>query len=258
MVNINNGAGGSMIIVTGGSYLSDRMSVRSANGDDILQVLNSVIEGQLNVSAGNDTSQTILDNSSIGLDLGTGRTSDFVLRAGKGMDILDIDAVSFARNVNVNLAAGSSAVTLLETACGGNLMLKAASGSDTIQIGLVDVGGNAMINTGNDFDGVWIDDAQIVGNTVINTGSGDDIIGLDYQSGGSYPGSIEFGGRVSVIAGAGEDTVMVGLEGGVDAFGNFTAKSLFNGGPGTDLIDIEGNGNIFDVEPRVVGFEVIN
>lgn len=149
-----------------------------------------------------------------------------------------------------------------------NLTLNLGGGNNTVQIGdtsaALTVGGTASITTGDGIDSVSFSDVSWTGPVTLSlkgggdllsiddgttfhstftadTGAGDDIISIAQDTGSSAP--VTFTGKAKITAGAGNDSLFLGLAQGVFG-GDNNSKAVFNtttsvvdGGLGLDFFD---------------------
>ena len=151
-----------------------------------------------------------------------------------------------ARNLNLSLGGGDNTVVVTgagtDPDVGGNLSITTGAGADAVTLDHVRVAGRTAVRTGAGADQVSIlAGSTFVGPTLIDLGSGDDVLAVAPTPPVPGGGAVTFQGKLTARAGAGNDTVSLGVKGGgADTsivFGS--AGNAIDGGTGQDLFDAQ-------------------
>jgi len=216
-----------------------------------------------NLDASNDelfVHRAVTFNGSAGSNVlylrpGTGNVGSVNYIGGSGTDGLGLGNTDGASttdfkingNVLVNFSTNSGVLYVTDSILQGNFNLNSADKTGEVmqmQFNQSVFNGNVAViqGAGNSFN--LLNDMIVRGNFSLNTGAGDSQIGVD-NSGGTSSLSRWFG-TVKIIAGAGNDTVLLGSNPVVANAGNVFYKHVtVNLGTGTDSFT-QGNNTFVD------------
>ena len=246
-------------LATGQIRVTSGASVTTINGAAGPTVFSGVTKDVRFEMGGNDTVE--LNSVSVPRNL--------LFRDGKGTDTLTTDSSTIAgkmriatkqgeldysdsastvdRNLTIANRRGGSTVQLDSTSVGRRLWIKEAkdTSADSITLDGVHVDRRTHIHTGTAGDSVTVQDSSVFDKKFyLSTGLGDDVATLM---------SSTFDGPLAVFMGGGNDTADVGVGGPITV----KKHAVFDGGSGTDTIDIKTNGNTFDHGDDIDGFETV-
>jgi hypothetical protein len=169
------------------------------------------------------------------------------VRGGTGDDLFAANAqFAAAHNLTLALGGGANGVFLAgagaDPEVGGNLSITTGAGADVVTLDHVRVAGRTAVRTGAGADQVSIlAGSTFLGPTMIDLGSGDDVLAVAPTPPAPGGGAVTFQGKLTARAGAGNDTVSLGVKGGgADTsivFGS--AGNAIDGGTGQDLFDAQ-------------------
>ena len=192
-------------------------------------VINSTGRAVLNVAA--TTAGRLEDNVTVT----GGAWLDNVTANGK---------TKFLKNLSIALGAGGGQVALEPGATiGGALTVTGGTGVDVVSLHGTTVGGATRIVTGGGTDTLDLDlGATFTGTFFADLGSGDDSISIAQSLGSLAP--VTFSGLTKILAGFGNDTLLLGRSaatgGDVNSTATFQAAgNLIDGGAGVNLFDDE-------------------
>lgn len=167
-----------------------------------------------------------------------------------------------SKNVTLNLAGGDNTVTLGEessaTSIGGALTIRGGAGRDDININRLSVAGAVLIQTFAGVDRLSIEtNSSFTTKFTADMGTGDDTISVAQSELGDV-GEVLFSGPVSIKAGLGDDTLLLGkaiaLGGDNDSRVRFSAAvNVIDGGLGFDTF-VQLNSEIVGVPVSPIGF----
>lgn len=157
-----------------------------------------------------------------------------------------VGTVTFVQNVTITGNNGADNVTINSRTAEvlGNLSINTGNNDDTVTITGARISGAANIQTGDGEDTIQLDDGvRLNGVSVIDAGNGDDLLQFA-QSVGLNVNAVEFVGKATIRAGAGNDQLQLGLSvanmGDGFSLANFnTAGSSVDGGANLNSFDDE-------------------
>jgi hypothetical protein len=263
-VSFYTGGGTSNVDVLGSDFSG---SVLVSSSGPVAAVVNSTnIDGNLVNDYRGPSGQTDVINSVIG---GTCR-----FNGAGGAEVYSFDTVTcvggawvrsrggddefYSTNVSsgrIDLKMGGGADTVIfdNQICYCDWVVNAGGGNDIVATHRLDIQGGANCSLGSGNDGLSWNDTACTGDARVFGQDGDDTLAFERKH-PSLARSV-FDQHFWVFAGGGHDTVLIGVPGepdsGIWVLGNFTA----HGGPGTDCLDEEGNGNTYDAIIDIRAFE---
>ena len=220
------------IAVLGGTTVNGSVSVRAGYSAD-LEVDGALVTKNVTLTApgaflnaGGDGTTingnlTVTAASNARISFQTDTPSEvkgnITVKGGWSNDTFDASSQFKAKNINLMLNGGDNSVTIGDptavTTISGTLKIKTASGLDTIALSRVGVAGAASIMTSGGNDVVSIEDNSTFLTTfTADTGTGDDTISIG-QNPTADKGGVFFTGAVKIMAGFGNDTLLLGLRG---------------------------------------------
>ncbi len=285
-VTIVNGAGSDYVTfrsadIAGNTYVNsgaDGLYLRTISGefDGRFTVVRGDGQGTLYSGVGN------LGISDTGSYITLGATDfdgDVVILNGAGGNYLTTDAAATLGG-NVTLAVGGGEYSLhVRPSVGGSLSIYcAAADSCEMEIGVAatshTISGNLSVYTGSGSDEVSLPGLTVTGSTYVDLGSGIDYLSIEE---GAFTGPVTvvtgpsavagdatdddnitieffenstgtstFTGLLTMLTGAGNDTVTIGYASDPEAYAHFVAGFVMDGGLGTNTIDYLTHGNLFD------------
>jgi len=191
----------------------------------------------------------------------------FTYAGGNSGDIVNMDAITIGRNMNVTLGAnggaGQSLFAGLSTPTGvtvfGSAKVTGGAGDEGLLFRRFYVGGSLTVNTFAGSDVVTFDDTNVVGRTSIDLGAGNDL----YQSelltgdlGGPLTSATTFGGVFTLKAGAGNDDVHFSDDANSATCVKFGSRAILMSGSGMDTLS-NGPDNEFKVSNNVNDFDIM-
>jgi hypothetical protein len=284
---ITGGSGNDAIAILS-SHFAGKLSINGGSHDLNTHIVSTHVDGAFTLKNGAGNSTFLVESSSVfasavTVTTGAGKASNVITWSTLGID----EAHGTVSNVTFKSAGGrASTINLGEhevpldtqlwnSSVGGNLTVSyGATTADRIYLDTVDVGGsftatakgstglcvfdtdvhgNTKTTTGAGFDAVEFDGVHLYGKLAVNTGAETDTVRLG--TGGHATGHPSFfDGAVSVNLGSGNDTLVAGLK-SAGYLITYGAAVKFDGGAGSDTIDITGNNNAFAIDPVTLRFE---
>ena len=212
--------------------------------------------GPVRVSNGDGGSNTQVRGGRLAVHGSVGIT------AGAGVDTAivatEADSGLIAGGVTIAVGAGDTQFVSVGAATGQSLTIGGPLGIRTdnpvgfnsVDLTGVEVLGGTTIVTGAGADEVRVAGSTFGGSFALDTGAGDDTVWLEWNG-----GATSFWGPVRVNAGDGNDRVWV-LGGGTGGQAVFAGSSTWDGGAGTDVINVRPPGTLYvGPQPVVSGFE---
>ncbi len=243
------GAAGSAVTVES-TLIQGDLSWSSRDGDDEVDLVGlTTVDGRFSALLGDGVGDVEIRDAAV--------HGDVVVKGKKDRDIFELRGDSaVGGDVRIDFAQGDcfSVISPESTirSFGGDIEMKCkeAAGDDCNQlVGNADVAGRVRLTSGAGACAIEINDG-VYPRFDLDTGSGDDFVGLDAKSGA--PAALF--GPTRVALGKGNDTLQVGNSGNASA--EFQSTVRFDGGPGDDLLDHLGHGNVYPPgEPSTKGFE---
>ncbi len=266
-VSIVNGNGDSDTTLDN-SIILWNLSVQSGAGDDQLDLLNvSLVNRHVRGSFGKGDTSTLIDASGITgrlfIKTGVGGTDDVEIRdsnISRGADLKSGGELNFVANntrFDDNVAArgkaGLNADLTNDSYFAFKLALAGGSTADsTVNLDTVTVNGALTIRTAGGDDTITVEDSTFNRTTSIRLDGGADELAIEQT--GANPGPVTtFAGRFTFIAGAGDDSLAMGVPANAGNQVVFGGKSFFNGGPGDDTHTLPEN-VIYGLPPKFVSF----
>jgi hypothetical protein len=244
-----------------GTHVDGAFTLKNGAGHSHLEIGSSVMAGEVKVTTGSGQVENWVIWSTLGADAEHGTVSNVTFKSagGRGMDsdlALDtqIQHSSVGGNLTIRYGAATDKVFLDGLDVGGSLT-GVARGSTDFYLFNTSVHGNVTVSTGRGADRVELSGVHLFGALSVNTGGNDDTVVLGSSQ--YDPGKTSsFDGPVCVKLGGGNDTLAAGLKGAGYRIA-YGAAVEFDGGAGSDAIDITGNNNTFAVEPLKARFETV-
>jgi hypothetical protein len=161
-------------------------------------------------------------------------------------DTFDANSQFKAKNVSLTLNGGDNSVSIGDPTAvatiSGNLKISTGSGSDSIAFSRVGLTGTVSISTSGGNDLLSIEDDSTFAKTfTADLGSGDDTISIA-QNPTADAGAVFFTGAVKIVAGTGNDTLLLGLAAAAGGDADSSVKFLaptnsIDGGAGFNTFD---------------------
>ena len=160
-------------------------------------------------------------------------TGNVTIKGGWFSDSFTADAnFKVDKNVSLKLGDGDNVVALGDGTAAvpilGNLQIQTGAGNDRINLSHLTLSGTADLKTGGGADLLSIEDGSSFAKTFkADLGTGDDTISIAQNTGaaGPIPGPVQFTGKAKILAGIGNDTLLLGLA--VGSGGDGTSKAVF-------------------------------
>lgn len=225
------------------------VKIKSGAGVDVLDVDDTVIEGNLKADFGNG-------GSSATFTAGAGVLGNASLRGRDGLDIVSISDAFFGRDLKVKVGDGGGLVSVTQVA--GPVAIDEtfsvqSTGSAPYNVGLVGGSfGGLAIKTAGGADVINVDDV-VAGKVAIQTGSGLDSVSVDSAPATMGPAQLQ---SLSVKLGGDDDFLFLG-DANVNEHVEVSGKTSVDGGSGNDELDEAGHGNVFTGGFAHKNFEVI-
>ena len=205
-----------------------------------------------------------VDDVFVGGDLLLGGAATFKLGNGNNILLVDPGVAVFGKNLSVTGGTGDDNIDILASIIGGNATIKLGTSvvAQTLDINGSVVQGNLSITGGALVDDVDLLALTVKGSTTVKLLAGADVIDIDDSSfigtalfdGSSGAddffieddgGVTSFGGKLTVLGGADDDELFLGVVGTGTL--NVGAAAKFDGGAGTntgidDLATLNNNG----------------
>lgn len=255
-LSISNGKGLATTTVTGTTVMRN-ISLGGSTGDATIALTDTTVVGGVKIINGNGNLTATVENSSLGMGDGNGRTANVAILSRTGTDTVTTTGTEFGRDVKVSLGNGDAALTLNGgTAVGRNLSVNTGNGNDIVTVDTATVLGTKKIATGSGDDMVVIEDA-VLNKVQIKTGSGNDQLMIEQTSPTDDTNATLINGPATFDLGTGSDTIMSGV---TETTGNmvmFGDTVRVNGGRDgdTDTLLAPDDVNLFVVEPVVVNID---
>lgn len=171
----------------------------------------------------------------------------FVYAGGTGGDVINLDAMTIGKNLNVMLgeSSGSTQGVFVGTKSPAGVTIYGAayvtggSGADGVIFRRAYIGNSLTVRTGAGDDTVAFDDLNVAGNTLFDLGVGSDSLLGEMQtsdSAGSLSNATTFGGKFIVKGGDGDDTVNLSNDGDSTTLIKFGGQVVLQGGNGVDTL----------------------
>jgi hypothetical protein len=230
-LRIRGGGGGSAIVVDQTGLNADQVRVSGADGTTVNRraasiVLSGITRGVLISMSDVDDHVTVRHASLPG---------NVAVDLHGGANVLTVDDVRVAGNLDVQNVAKHSATFLSNTTVARNLFIGDGNGGQNVTLANVGVARETRIFTGARATAVTIDDSVFDGVVRIVTGAGADTVRID--SGGASAGpTTVFHSPVWVSLSSGNDTLQLGVLGESGNHAEFLSRAHFRGGPGYDTV----------------------
>jgi hypothetical protein len=232
--------------VFGGGVYLDNTTI--AKGVNVVNSFQGLFVGGFSFTA---------DNCDLGIDTVNHRNYSVRVSVGFNDGLVDLTDVNIGRSLAVSYYAGGS-LYANRVSIGGSLSLRAGSFlSSSCVVSTADVAGATTILTGSREDSVKIDDSSFAGPVTISTRAGADSISIEANGDPAGPVST-FAHSVKIIAGDGDDTVVLGVAGESGNHGDYLAAVLLDGGNGFDTLTLPDGANTFAATPVPKAFEATN
>lgn len=171
---------------------------------------------------------------------------NLTVRGGWFNDLFETNAnFRASKNVTLLLGGGDNEVTvgdgLTRATVRGKLTVKTGNGSDLVTFDGATVSGPTSLSLGGGFDVLTIDGGSTFDQTFkADLGAGDDLIDIASSIGSSQ--AVRFSGKATILAGAGNDLLFLGLDPGAGGDANSkvefaTPGSVIDGGTGLNEFD---------------------
>lgn len=241
------------------------ISVIGGLGTDTIKITGAISAGgnvKVALGDGDNTFDTNADNNANNWVGGT-----FTYAGGINGDVVNMDAITIGRNMNITLGenggAGQSLFAGLSTPTGvtvfGSAKVTGGSGDEGMLFRRFYVGGSLTVNTFAGNDTVTFDDTDVVGRTSIDLGAGNDLFQSELLTGdigGPMTDATTFGGVFTLKAGAGDDEVHLSDDSNATTCVKFGSQAILISGSGMDTL---GNGpeNEYKVTNNVNDFNIL-
>jgi hypothetical protein len=230
-------------------------------GNDNVQVSGEISTGtNLTVSLGNGSNTFDSDVGGLATNSVGG---NFTYTGGTNGDVVNLDAITIARNLTVTLGEnggegqvlfaglkGPAGVTVF-----GNAKVTGGSGSEGILFRRTYVAGSLSVSTFGGTDTVTFDDTNVVGPTLIDLGAGNDLLQMELltsDAAGQLSKPTTFGGTTTIQGSDGNDTVDLSSDTNATTLVHFGGKVSINGGTGDNSLRNSAD-NVFEVDSTTTG-----
>jgi hypothetical protein len=219
--------------INGRSFVSAFAAVRGLqasmnDGDDVVRI---------------DSTANFLVPGSVSINLGAGNNILGFNTAGR----LAVGALGVAGGSGNDVVAVAGGLHTNSTISGGATIF-VGNGANTVSIRRLTIGGPVSVATADGADTLAIDATTFLSTFTASLGAGNDAIRFGQVTGQSAP--VDFRGQVTIHAGAGNDTLLLGRS--VTAGGDANTRVVFHGG--TIFGDASGTLNHFDtITPQRTG-----
>jgi hypothetical protein len=226
-VDLKGGTGNAFHIETDShpaSYISGNLVVRGTDGDDLVTVGDTRVDGGAKFLLGSGNNTVEVDPTMVGGKL--------TIACLTGDDIVDLADVLIGSGVAANLGDGTNAFTLRNAAIpysnvGGSLTVATGVGDDTLTVENAVVDGKLNVNLSDGTNTLNFTDSFVHGDVTISTGRHDEMLEF---------GTLDISGKTVLKCGDGTNIVSFGQAGQ----GVRVARGLdIRGGSGRDAIGIE-------------------
>jgi len=243
--SLKNGAGDSTFLVESSSVFAGAVTVTTGAG----KASNKVTWSTLGIDEANDTV------SNVTFKCAGGRASAIDVQPGTAPLDTELLNCSVGGSLTVRHGITTFDWVVLDGVDVGGDFAATGKGSTLIFVDDTSVHGNTKATTGAGYDQLEFDGVHLYGSLLVNTGGNADAVKLGTGSWATGHPSF-FDGAVSINLGSGDDTLTAGLKSAPFQI-TYGAAVKFDGGSGSDTIDITGNNNTFAVDPLKPGFETI-
>jgi hypothetical protein len=218
---------------TAGTRVMGRLRWVGGAGEDRVSVSNLLVGRHLLVALGDNTAPVNGQGCEVS---GTVQVLGSVgITGGAQADIIQLDGAMFVeRALTVN--GGASGPDVIQVLGGvrvsGATTLVTAAGNDLVEVNAALFLGTFTASTGAGNDTVRFDQSNVFGTTVINTAAGNDLIAIETLA---QPNVSTFGSAVAFLGGTGDDVLRVSTGTGPAQFGG---RVKLDGGVGNDQMDL--------------------
>jgi hypothetical protein len=236
----DNAANAVTIRITGTSVTVAGDPGTTVDGLPLVSAPRAVQAVQAAMNGGNDVvridpTANFFVPGSVAVNLGEGTNSLSLQTAGR--IVLGSLAVAGGTGNDAIAVAGGFGTGSIIT---GAASIGTGGGANAVTLRRVAVGGPVAVATGDGADTLTIDASTFFNTFTANLGAGNDAIRIAQARGSATP--VEFRGTVSVHAGVGNDTLLLGRAGA--AGGDVNSRVIFHGGVVSG--DAAGTFNLFD------------
>jgi hypothetical protein len=217
------------------------------------------IRGAVAIKNGDGNSSTSFTDAYLGMDQDHEKLAGtFKLTEGEGAHTMLFDYADFAKSAKIT-TGGTADITMREGYLHGGGMIKTGGANDVVRIDY-DSWTDApfTIDTGAGDDQVYIDDSEFDGTFTVKTGDGADLLAIETLD--TLDGwETDFDYKFSANMGAGNDEMIVGVNGSEENVVSFWDRVMVDGGAGEDDVLNVADTTYNEVEPVVEkGFETSN
>ncbi len=221
--------------------INKNVAITAPNASMTASGVGSTINGNLTIR-GTSYTQTSFQSATL-----TRVKGNISVKGAWFTDVFDANSNFQAdRNVSLELGDGDNEVTIGDgggpVSILGNLSIQTGAGNDLINLDRLALTRSAKLKLFGGADELSIENnSALAGAFSANMGAGDDTISIAQNTG--TPGPVTFSGLVKILAGAGNDTLLLGLDpvgSGGDATSSATFLNLFStidGGLGLNEFD---------------------
>ena len=251
-LTIKNGDGGSALTFDS-CFVAKGFSITNGAGENDLGMIWSEVVGSTSVKNGDGDSTISIAFTYLGFDLD--RPGGGVkLQSGAGIHEVVL-TVAVGKTTSVTMG-GTTMFGMINSMFGGNVTVKTGDGDDSLAFAEdCEFAGGLSVSTGDGNDSIRMDDIWMRKNLAVSTGDGNDVLTMETSDVEGGPST--FRGKISLLMGAGDDTVVAGLDADLNNYIDASGAVLADGGTGTDSITA-GDSNIFAGEPVLKGFEIVD
>ena len=154
------------------SQIGKDIQVKASAGDDVVDILNSMVAGKLNISGGDGNNQAEIDGSLFGRDV--------QFKGGVGNNELFLANSLISGKVSLAAKAGNSVFDMSNTAVRRDVKVASKDGDDTVVInGGSHVDGKTSLSLGDGSNTITIDDVVFGGAIKFKVGNDVDIVNIE-------------------------------------------------------------------------------
>ena len=246
VISVINGNGNNYVGLKGGITINGGIAV--VGGKDFDKVEgdfegNLTVNGSITAALGEGANELDLNHSK------TVVTGAITMTGGAGVDRFNaVNGTLDALAITLVLGAANNSATIRNnsTIIRSSLSYNTLGNFDQFSASNLDVRGATVLNTGAESDLIVIDNSRFRGAVSVLAGAGDDSVYIERFNDDGI--GTRFDSVVSIDLGAGVDGLEMGLD--VDDFVTFASTLIANGGAGTDSV----TRSVFNVHAKAPSF----
>ncbi len=232
-------------------------------GNDTV-IVSGALEAKGNVAMNLGAGDNMFDSNKEGIATNS-IAGSFSYIGGADGDQVNLDAMTIGKNLTVALGennGSSQGLSVgLKSPVGvtifGAAKVTGGSGAEGVVFRRAYIGGALNVSTGAASDTVAFDDLKVAGASWIDLGAGDDLLQselLPSDGAGTLTSATSFGGKLTLRAGDGNDTVDFSDDNEASTYIQFGGRVVLQGGGGNDMLK-NASENIFSVLGNISDFD---